>query len=208
MLYTQMVEELKNGQADKVVELTKQALAEGLTPKEIINDGLMVGMNVVGQLFKDNEMFVPEVLMASRAMTAGIEVVKPLLTGADMESKGICVFATVQGDLHDIGKRLVTMMMESSGYEIIDLGVDVSPTAIVDAVKEHNADIVGMSAMLTTTMQAMEATIKALQEAGLDNVKVMIGGAPVNAAYAKDIGGHYSPDASSAIELANSLMNK
>jgi len=167
----------------------------------------MAGMNVVGEKFKNGEMFVPEVLIASKAMNSGMEIIKPLLKEGDVTSKGKAVFATVKGDLHDIGKKLVCMMMESSGYEVVDLGVDASPEKIVEAVKEHDADIVGMSAMLTTTMLAMKQTVEALKENGLyGDVKVMIGGAPVTVNYAEEIGANYSPDSTEAVELANTLM--
>lgn len=206
MILNQIAEELRKGQVNKVKELTQQALDQGLGVKEIMNDGLLKGMAVVGDLFRDGEMFVPEVLMASKAMNTGMELIKPLLKEGDMETKGVCVFATVKGDLHDIGKKLVMMMMESAGYFVVDLGIDVAPEKIVKAVKDNNADIVGMSAMLTTTMMVMKETTKQLKEAGLDNVKIMVGGAPITDKFAQEMGAYYSPDASSAIELANSLI--
>jgi 5-methyltetrahydrofolate--homocysteine methyltransferase len=207
MEYTRIAEALKAGKVQDVKTYTEMALSAGKEPKEIINEGLMAGMNVVGEKFKNGEMFVPEVLIASKAMNAGMEILKPLLKEGDVTSKGKAVFATVKGDLHDIGKKLVCMMMESSGYEVVDLGVDASPQKIADAVKEHNADVVGMSAMLTTTMLAMKQTVENLKENGLyDDVKVMIGGAPVTVNYAEEIGAHYSADSTEAVELANSLM--
>jgi 5-methyltetrahydrofolate--homocysteine methyltransferase len=207
MELTRIAEALKAGKVNDVKAYTEQAINNGLEPKVIISDGLMAGMNVVGEKFKKGEMFVPEVLIASKAMNSGMEILKPLLKEGDVTSKGKAVFATVKGDLHDIGKKLVCMMMESSGYEVIDLGVDASPDKIVAAVKEHNADIVGMSAMLTTTMLSMKKTVEGLKENGLyDNVKVMIGGAPVTVNYAEEIGANYSPDSTEAVELANSLM--
>lgn len=206
MIVNQIAEELRKGQVNKVRDLTQQALDQGVSVKEVMNEGLLKGMNVVGELFKDGEMFVPEVLMASKAMNTGMELLKPLLKEGDVETKGVCVFATVKGDLHDIGKKLVMMMMESSGYLVVDLGIDVAPEKIVDAIKENNADIVGMSAMLTTTMMVMKETVKKIKEAGLDNVKIMVGGAPITDKFAADMGANYSPDASSAVELANSLM--
>ncbi len=207
MELTRIAEALKAGKVNDVKMYTEQAINNGLEPKVIISDGLMAGMNVVGEKFKNGELFVPEVLIASKAMNAGMEILKPLLKEGDVTSKGKAVFATVKGDLHDIGKKLVCMMMESSGYEVVDLGVDASPDKIIAAVKEHNADIVGMSAMLTTTMLSMKKTVDGLKENGLyDNVKVMIGGAPVTVNYAEEIGANYSPDSTEAVELANSLM--
>ncbi len=207
MEYTRIAEALKAGKVQDVKTYTEMALSAGKEPKEIINEGLMAGMNVVGEKFKNGEMFVPEVLIASKAMNAGMEIIKPLLKEGDVTSKGTAVFATVKGDLHDIGKKLVCMMMESSGYEVVDLGVDASPEKIVEAVKENNADIVGMSAMLTTTMLSMKKTVEGLKENNLfDDVKVMIGGAPVTVNYAEEIGAHYSPDSTEAVDLANNLM--
>ncbi|SHJ13324.1 5-methyltetrahydrofolate--homocysteine methyltransferase [Dethiosulfatibacter aminovorans DSM 17477] len=207
MELTRIAEALKAGRVEDVKTYTEMALSVGKEPKEIINSGLMAGMNVVGEKFKNGEMFVPEVLIASKAMNAGMEIIKPLLKEGDVTSKGKAVFATVKGDLHDIGKKLVCMMMESSGYEVVDLGVDASPEKIIEAVKEHDADIVGMSAMLTTTMMAMKNTVEGLKENGLyDDVKVMIGGAPVTDNYAEEIGANYSSDSTEAVELANRLM--
>jgi 5-methyltetrahydrofolate--homocysteine methyltransferase len=207
MEFTRIAEALKAGKVKDVKTYTEMALSAGKEPKDIINEGLMAGMNVVGEKFKNGELFVPEVLIASKAMNAGMDILKPMLKEGDVTSKGKCVFATVKGDLHDIGKKLVCMMMESSGYEVVDLGVDASPEKIINAVKEHDADIVGMSAMLTTTMLSMKNTVEALKENGLyDNVKVMIGGAPVTVNYAEEIGAHYSPDSTEAVELANELM--
>jgi len=206
-LYEKIAECLVEGMVDEVRNLTKKALNEGCDPKEIVNDALLVGMNEVGELFKEGELFVPEVLVAAKAMNAGMELIKPLIKEGDIKKVGRVVFATVKGDLHDIGKKLVAMMMEGAGYEIIDLGVDVAPEKIVDAVKEHEPDIVGMSAMLTTTMAAMKDTIKVLKENGFyERVKIMIGGSPVTDRYAKEIGAYYAADASAAVEMANELM--
>ncbi len=206
-LYEKIAENLESGKVAQVKELCQEALDEGNEPKEIINDALLVGMNNVGVKFKEGEMFVPEVLIAAKAMASGMDLIKPLLKEGDMDSAAKCIFATVRGDLHDIGKKLVAMLMEGAGYEVVDLGVDVGPEKIVEAVKEHNPEIVGMSAMLTTTMIAMKDTIEALKENGLyDKVSVMVGGAPVTDEYAKEIGAYYSTDASSAVELANSLI--
>jgi len=207
-LYEQIIESLIEGQSKKVKELVEKAVEDGLAAKELLNNGLLAGMNEVGVLFKDGELFVPEVLVAAKAMNAGMEVLAPLLKEGDVQKKGKAIFATVKGDLHDIGVKLVGMMMEGAGYEVINMGVDTPPEKIVEAVREYHPDIVGMSAMLTTTMVAMKDTIEALREAGFyDKVKVMIGGSPVSERYAREIGAHYSADATSAVELANQLMN-
>lgn len=197
-----------SGNDKKVVELTKQAIAEKLTPISIINDALIPGMTVVGKRFKNNEMFVPEVLMSARAMNAGMDLVKPLLLGGEVISKGTMVIGTVKGDLHDIGKNLVAMMFESAGYKVIDMGVDVSPEDFVKAVKEHHAQVLGLSALLTTTMLSMRDTIEILKEEGLrDTVKVVIGGAPISQDFADEIGADgFAPDAASATELVDGLL--
>ena len=184
------------------------ALAAGIDPDTILKQGLIAAMGEVGQLFEANEYFVPEMLVAARAMQAGLAILKPQLAQAGATSAGKVVVATVKGDLHDIGKNLVAMMLEGNGFEVVDLGTDASPDKFVQAVSEHQPQLIGMSALLTTTMPSMNSTIKALEEAGLrDSVKVMIGGAPVTDAYAKQIGADgYSPDASSAVRLARSLI--
>jgi 5-methyltetrahydrofolate--homocysteine methyltransferase len=187
--------------------LTNKALADGVKPKQILDDGLLIGMAVVGERFKRSEMFVPEVLMAAKAMTEGLNIIKPLLAGEDAKGKGTVVLGTVKGDLHDIGKRIVAMMFEGAGFDVIDLGYDVAPEAFVSKVKETNACIVGMSAMLTTTMMQMKITVDALKEAGLyDKVGVMVGGAPLTVEYAEGIGAKYSPDAQVAVEVANNIV--
>ncbi|MCG8483581.1 MAG: corrinoid protein [Clostridia bacterium] len=206
-LYEEIAENLEEGNVSKVKELCQKALDEGHEPKEVINDGLLEGMNHVGVLFKEGELFVPEVLISAKAMAEGMEILKPFLKDGDIKTIGRCLFATVKGDLHDIGKNLVMMLMESAGYEIIDLGIDITPEAIAEAVKEHNPDIVGMSAMLTTTMVYMKDTVECLKDNGLyDHVKVLVGGAPVTEQYAESIGAYYSSDAASAVELADSLL--
>ncbi len=206
-LLEQIAGNLVEGQSKKVRELVQQAVNEGVAAKEILNNGLLAGMNEVGALFKDGELFVPEVLVAAKAMNAGMEVLAPLLTEGDIEKKGKAVFATVKGDLHDIGIKLVGMMMEGAGYEIVNIGVDIPPERIVAAVREHKPDLIGMAAMLTTTMVAMKDTVEALKEAGLyDKVKVMVGGSPVTDRFAREIGAHYAADASAAVEVANKLM--
>jgi 5-methyltetrahydrofolate--homocysteine methyltransferase len=197
-----------SGNVNQVVESTKAAVAAGTPPIDIINKGLIAGMNVVGARFKAGDMFVPEVLMAAKSMAAGVEIVKPLIAEADVVVAAKVLIGTVKGDLHDIGKNLVAMMMESSGYEVVNLGVDIAPDKFVAAVKEHKPDVVGLSALLTTTMPAMKDTIDALAEAGLrDSVKVIIGGAPVTSDFAKEIGADgFAPDAASASELVGSFV--
>jgi 5-methyltetrahydrofolate--homocysteine methyltransferase len=206
MVCDQLVEAVRNGRVKEVKELTQSAIDQGIAPNVIIDEGLVKGMGVVGELFGKGEMFVPEVMMASKAMNAGMELIKPLIKAGDITSKGTCVFATVKGDLHDIGKKLVVLMLEGASFRIIDLGVDVKPQAIVDAVKKENASIVGLSAMLTTTMSVMKEVCDMLKENGLDGVKVMIGGAPVSHDYAAKIGANYAKDATEAVELANRLV--
>ena len=184
------------------------AIAAGLDPDTILKEGLIAAMGEVGRLFEENEYFVPEMLVAARAMQGGLAILKPHLAAGGSVSTGKAVVGTVKGDLHDIGKNLVAMMLEGAGFEVIDLGTDVTPDKFVKAVIEHKPQVIGMSALLTTTMPSMSGTIKALQEAGLrDQVKVMIGGAPVTDGFAKQIGADgYSPDASSAVRLAKSLV--
>jgi 5-methyltetrahydrofolate--homocysteine methyltransferase len=188
--------------------LAKQAMGEGLPPDKILNEGLIAGMSEVGRLFEAGEFFVPEMLIAARAMKGGLELLRPRLAAANVQAVGKVVLGTVQGDLHDIGKNLVGMMLEGAGFEVIDLGADVSPNKYVDAIKEHKPNLVGCSALLTTTMPKMKAVIEALTEAGLrGSVKVMIGGAPVTEKYANEIGADiYAPDASSAATRAKQAV--
>ena len=197
-----------DGNAVSVPELVKQALNEGAPPEKILNQGLISGMAEVGRLFEEGEFFVPEMLIAARAMKAGLEWLRPHLAAANVKAVGKVIIGTVQGDLHDIGKNLVGMMLEGAGFEVIDLGADVSPDKFVAAVKEHRPDLVGFSALLTTTMPKMKTTIQALTEAGLrGSVKVMIGGAPVTEKYAAEIGADlYAPDASSAANRAKQAV--
>ena len=208
MSFEIIAESVIAGNEPKAVDGVKALIDAGTDPLSIINDGLMVGMNVVGERFKKGDMFVPEVLMAARAMNSGIELVKPLINEEDMPNVGTVVIGTVKGDLHDIGKNLVGMMMESAGFKVINVGIDVSADKFVEAVKENNAKIVAMSAMLTTTMVYMKKVIEAIEEAGLrDQVKFMIGGAPVTAKYAEEIGADlYTVDASSAAEEGKTLV--
>ncbi|MBS1250501.1 MAG: Methionine synthase [Chloroflexi bacterium] len=185
-------------------EMAETALEEGLDAGEILNQGLMPGMDHVGVEFKAGNMFVPEVLRSARSMQAAMDIIRPLLAETGIDQTGKVIIGTVKGDLHDIGKNLVGMMCEGAGFEIIDLGKDVEPDAFVEAVKEHSPNILGMSALLTTTMRAMEQTIKALEEAGIrDSVKVMIGGAPVTKSFAEKIGADgYAANAASASDMA------
>ncbi|MEJ5198399.1 MAG: corrinoid protein [Anaerolineae bacterium] len=197
-----------DGNAPAAKAGVEKALAEGIAPDVILKEGLIAAMAEVGRLFEENEYFVPEMLVSARAMQNGLSVLKPYLAESGAQPTGKVVIGTVKGDLHDIGKNLVAMMLEGAGFEIVDLGTDVSPEKFVKAVLEQKPQIVGMSALLTTTMPSMGTTVKALQEAGVrDQVKVMIGGAPVTDAFAKQIGADgYAPDASSAVRLAKSLV--
>jgi 5-methyltetrahydrofolate--homocysteine methyltransferase len=200
---------LYNGEDTEVAKLVQEALDEGMAPTEVLQGGLIAGMDEVGRDFKAGELFVPEVLIAARAMHAGMGVLRPLLAEGDAPTAGKYVVATVKGDLHDIGKNLVKMMLEGAGFETIDLGTDVEPQAFVDAVREHQPQLVGMSALLTTTMVQMKATVEALEEAGVrDSVKIMVGGAPVTDAFARQIGADaYAPDAASAVDVARKLAS-
>lgn len=208
MSYEELCQEVVNGNEANVKELTKQLIDAGSDPLEIINKGLIAGMDVVGPRFKSGEMFVPEVLMCAKAMGAGVEIVKTTMDGADMPSIGKIVIGTVEGDLHDIGKNLVAMMLESSGFTVVNLGIDLSVDQFVAAVKEHNPDILGLSALLTTTMIHMKEVIEALKEEGLkDEVKVIIGGAPISQSFADEIGADgYAPDAAVAADLCKELI--
>ena len=207
-ILVEISEALQKGKKKLVVQYVQQALEEGFAPQQILNEGLLPGMDVVGQKFKNNEVFVPEVLVAARAMNAGAEILKPLLAEAGVGTPGKMVLGTVKGDLHDIGKNLVKMMVEGKGIEVIDLGVDVSAEAFVEAAKEHNADIIGCSALLTTTMPVMAEVVKAVEAAGLkDKVKVMIGGAPVTEEFCKSVGAdYYTSDAASAATVAAEIL--
>ncbi|MDR3121996.1 MAG: corrinoid protein [Clostridiales bacterium] len=197
-------ENLQAGKAKVVVELVTKALADGLAPKAILEEGMLAGMGVIGAKFKNNEVFVPEVLVAARAMNRGMEVLKPALVAEGVTSKGVGVIGTVKGDLHDIGKNLVKMMMEGKGIEMHDLGVDVSAETYVEAAKEHNATIICLSALLTTTMGEMKNVVDAVKDSELaGKVKVMIGGAPVTQAFCEQIGADcYTSDAASAADAA------
>lgn len=189
---------------------TQKALDSGISAKTIIDDGLIPGMDEVGRRFRENEYYMPDVLVSARAMKISMALVRPLLAESGDATKGAIVIGTVQGDLHDIGKNLVGMMLEGAGYDVHDLGVDVSPEDFLKCVEENDAGILCMSALLTTTMPMMETTIKAASEAELRNkVKILVGGAPVSDAFAERIGADgYAPDAARAVELANSIMSE
>ena len=203
-ILSEISENLQKGKAKIVAELVEQALDEGVAPDAILNDGLLAGMNVIGEKFKNNEVYVPEVLVAARAMTKGTTILKPRLTAAGVQATGKVCIGTVQGDLHDIGKNLVKMMLEGKGLEVIDLGTDVSPEKFVQTAIEQNCQVICCSALLTTTMGAMEDVVKKAVEMGIrDKVKIMIGGAPVNADFCAKIGADlYTPDAASAADAA------
>jgi len=204
----EIAENLIQGKADKVKELVQRSVDEGQDVSKILNEGLLAGMSVVGDKFKKNEFYVPEVLIAARAMKAGMEIIRPLLTKKGVKGAGKIILGTVRGDLHDIGKNLVGMMLEGAGFEITDLGVDVSPEKFVEAAREKGADIIGLSALLTTTMPGMKDVIEAIKSSDLKGkVKVMIGGAPVTQDYADEIGADgYAPDAASAVDKAKQLI--
>lgn len=201
-LYTAILE----GQRDEAKEYVENALSEGVPPGEVL-DVMINAMEEVGRLFEEGEYFVPEMLIAARAMKTGMEILKPKLVDADIQPIGKIIAGTVKGDLHDIGKNLVCMMLEGAGFQVVDLGADVSPEAFVAAVQEHQPDFVAMSALLTTTMPNMQTTIDALKDAGLrEAVMVLIGGAPITQGYAEKIGADgYASDASRAVKLAKSL---
>ena len=203
-IYQSVLEGDMNGATEGV----NTALAENLDAADILNKGLIAAMTEVGRLFEEGEYFVPEMLIAARAMQAGTAILKPKLQEADIKPLGKVVIGTVKGDLHDIGKNLVAMMLEGAGFEIIDMGTDVAPEKFVEAIKEHSAEFVGMSALLTTTMPSMKTSIEALKEAGVrDKVKVMIGGAPVTQKYADEIGADiYTPDGPSAARKAKESL--
>ena len=202
-----LADAIVKGDQNAAVEITKAALEEGTAAKSVLDDGLIAGMDIVGARFKKNEIYIPEVLIAARAMKMAMEVLEPELVKAGVEPVGKFIIGTVQGDLHDIGKNLVAMMLKGAGFEVIDLGVDVRPEKFVEKAKSAGAQLVGMSALLTTTMPGMEKTIKALKDAKV-SAKIMIGGAPVTQGYADKIGAHgYAADAASAVDIAKSLVD-
>jgi 5-methyltetrahydrofolate--homocysteine methyltransferase len=200
---------LERGEDAKVLELTRAAIAENLPPKRILDEGLIAGMNVVGEKFRVHDIFLPEVLLAARAMYAGLDELKPLLISGGVPMLGTTVIGTVQGDLHDIGKNLVGIMLKGAGYEVIDLGHDVTPARFVAAAREHRAQVIGMSALLTTTMPAMRRVVALLKEEKLDGqIRTIVGGAPVTAEFAREIGADaYAFDGVSAVAQVRSLVS-
>ena len=198
---------LQKGKRDDVTALVQAALEDGTAPATILTEGLIAGMSIIGAKFKRNEVYVPEVLIAARAMHGAMDVLKPKLIEAGVEPIGKVVIGTVKGDLHDIGKNLVIMMLQGGGFDVVDAGIDVEPAKFIEAVKESGASLVGLSALLTTTMPQMKNVIDALNEAGLEDVKVMVGGAPVTQSYADEIGADgYAADAASGVDLAKGLL--
>lgn len=195
---------LQQGRAAKVKELVPMALAEGIAPQVILEEGLLSGMSIIGEKFKKNEVFVPEVLVAARCMNAGVEILRPHLISAGVTTKGTAVLGTVKGDLHDIGKNIVKMMLEGKGLEVIDLGVDVTADTFIEKAIEHNANIICCSALLTTTMMEMKEVVEKAIKAGIRNkVKIMIGGAPITQNFCDNIGAdYYTADAATAAEVA------
>ena len=203
-------EMLQKGKAKDVKALVQEALDQGVAAEKVLNDGLLAGMSVIGEKFTNNEIFVPDVLIAARAMKMGSQVLKPYLSDEGVKAQGKVVIGTVQGDLHDIGKNLVSMMMEGKGLEVIDLGVDTPPERFVSTAIENDADIIACSALLTTTMNNIKAVVDAVRDAGVrDKVTIMVGGAPLTEAFAKSIGADiYTPDAASAADAALSAVQK
>jgi 5-methyltetrahydrofolate--homocysteine methyltransferase len=208
-LLEKMAESLIAGKVDEVTDLTQKALDANLSSKDILEKGLLAGMDVVGKRFKANDMFIPEVLRCAKCMHGAMEILRPLLAETGVETAGTFVIGTVKGDLHDIGKNLVGMMFEGAGFQVVDLGIDLEPSAFVEAIKQHKASLFGMSALLTTTMPKMAETINAIKEAGIrDQVKIMIGGAPVTAEFAKEIGADaYASNAASAVDKGKELLD-
>ena len=210
VVLSEISENLQKGKAKIVKEMVAQAIEEGASPSQILNEGLLEGMNVIGEKFKNNEVYVPEVLVAARAMNMGLEVLKPYLQASGVEAKGKVCIGTVQGDLHDIGKNIVKMMLEGKGLEVIDLGVDVPAATFVQTAKEQNCQVICLSALLTTTMDVMREVVEEAEKAGIrDSVKIMVGGAPINDDFCKKIGADcYTPDAASAADAALTMCRE
>lgn len=203
-----VIDALIGGDSGKLNDLVKQALDDGIAPKDVLTNGFTKGMDIIGEKMQTGEMFIPEVLRSANAMKAGVDILKPLLSAEDINAAGKVVIGTVKGDLHDIGKNLVKLMLESAGFNVIDLGVDVEPQVFVDAIRDNNADILALSALLTTTMNVMKETVDAVAEAGQrENVKIIIGGAPVTQKFADEIGADgYAPDGGSACIRLKEMM--
>jgi 5-methyltetrahydrofolate--homocysteine methyltransferase len=196
-----------NGKRKDVKRLVPAHVEAGTPPREILDEALIPAMSIVGERFKKNEIFVPEMLVSARAMKTGLDIIEPALLAAGIKPEFKAVLGTVEGDLHDIGKNLVGIMWKGAGFEVIDLGTNVSPDVFVEAIREHNPHVVGLSALLTTTLPSMEKTIQAIREAGLSEVKVLVGGAPVTEKYAEEIGASgYARDAASAVDVARGLL--
>ena len=209
-IFEEISNEVQKGNSESVEELTKRALSQDISAEDILNNGLVAGMNIVSKKFKNNEIFIPEVLISAKSMYSGLGIIKPLLAEANVQSKGKVVIGTVKGDLHDIGKNIVAMLLQGAGFDVVDLGADVPKEKFLEFVKNEHADILGMSALLTTTMIYMKETIETLKNAGLrENVKVIIGGAPVTESYAAQIDADgYAPDAASAVDLTKRLLGE
>jgi corrinoid protein of di/trimethylamine methyltransferase len=209
-LWLQMQDDLYDGIKEEIPEQVKEALRRGQTPQEVLDSGLVAGMDIVGVDFRDGILFVPEVLMAANAMKAGMEILRPLLTETGAPRIGKMVVGTVKGDIHDIGKNLVAMMMEGAGFEVVNLGINVDSDKFLNAIKEHQPDILGMSALLTTTMPYMKVVVDALGEEGMrEEIYVMVGGAPVTENFAREVGADaYGRDAAVSVEIAKSYMNR
>jgi 5-methyltetrahydrofolate--homocysteine methyltransferase len=207
---TDLADTIIQGDHARAAALTQAAIAEGMAPKAILDDGLIAGMTVVGDRFREHEIFLPDVLLAARAMYAGMDLLKPLLIREGIPAIGTVVIGTVRGDLHDIGKNLVGIMLKGAGFEVIDLGHDVAPRKMVDAAREHGATVIGMSALLTTTMPVMREVVDLLRAEGMDNrVRTVVGGAPVTAAFAREIGADaYAFDAANAVEVVKRLVGR
>ena len=208
-VFEQIVDSVFKGEAEEVTRLTKLALAQDISAQDILNNGLVAGMDIVSEKFKANEIFIPEVLVSARAMKAGMSIIRPILAETNIEALGKVAIGSIQGDLHDIGKNIVGMLLEGAGFEVIDLGADVTIDRFIQTAQNENVDIIGMSALLTTTMINMKAVIEGLKNAGLKGVKVMIGGAPVTQTFSDQIGADgYADDASRAVDLAKGLLGR
>ena len=204
----QIKENLMKGKAKDVKEQVEQAMKQGVPAVDILNNGLLAGMSVIGEKFKKNEVYVPEVLIAARAMKAGMEILKPALAAAKVQPRGVVVIGTVKGDLHDIGKNLVGMMLEGAGFKVVDAGINVEPAQFIELARSNNAQLIGVSALLTTTMTNMKLVVEQVKQSDLaGKLKVMVGGAPLTQAFCDEIGADgYSPDAASAADLAKKLV--